>query len=273
MCRQDGAGGGGGRVLHRDPPPHAGRAHRGTRKPVDGRRGREVASSGTTSGSGGEAQARTTTSCSPTGSSSPSLTCSWTARGPCAELCRETGPPSAARSGDPAAAGCPRGFRPSSEPGTGLRTLADVFTTRRRRVTLGHNRTEVQVGRTPRPGFADEKGRTLWARGGGGGDQTAVRTRGHRRPVHAVSPGQGQSHTWGLAKEFPKNQVQARRWSRKRAPPQGETHRIRNRTSPASRADCVEDSNTEHKQSAVPPALPRTGHERISTRPSWRSPD
>src|SRR5512142_2367761 len=108
-----------------------------------------------------------------------------------------------------------RGFAVPGKPGLRLRTLADVFAyASAHGVELRLDGTEVQVRRprASKPGrrafvsgkkkmnttkatvVTDGEGRTLWAgafRPGRMHDQTAVRNRRDRRPVRAVSRGQG----------------------------------------------------------------------------------
>jgi hypothetical protein len=167
-----------------------------------------------------------------------------------------------------------RGFAVPGEPGTRLRTLADVFAyAAARGVTLRLDGTEVQV-RRPRAGkpgrrafvsgkkkqntkkaavITDEKGRTLWAgafRPGRMHDQTAVRTEGivdlfTQYPQVKAKVDAGYR---GLAKEFP-DQVQAPPLKPKKdataeeaAAYETERHRQ------SSERICVEHANAEHKQ-------------------------
>ena len=167
-----------------------------------------------------------------------------------------------------------RGFAVPGEPGTRLRTLADVFAyAAARGVTLRLDGTEVQV-RRPRAGkpgrrafvsgkkkqntkkatvITDEKGRTLWAgafRPGRMHDQTAVRTEGiadlfTRYPQVKAKVDAGYR---GLAKEFP-DQVQAPPLKPKKDATAEETAAYETeRHSQSSERICVEHANAEHKQ-------------------------
>ena len=167
-----------------------------------------------------------------------------------------------------------RGFAVPGEPGTRLRTLADVFAyAAARGVTLRPDGTEVQV-RRPRAGkpgrrafvsgkkrqntkkaavVTDGEGRTLWAgafRPGRMHDQTAVRTEGiaglfTQYPQVKAKVDAGYR---GLAKEFP-DQVQAPplkpgkdTTAEETAAYETERHRQ------SSERICVEHANAEHKQ-------------------------
>jgi len=167
-----------------------------------------------------------------------------------------------------------RGFAVPGEPGTRLRTLADVFAyAAARGVTLRLDGTEVQV-RRPRVGkpgrrafvsgkkkqntkkatvVTDEAGRTLWAgafRPGRMHDQTAVKTEGiaglftHFPQVNAkVDAGYR-----GLAKDFP-GQVQAPPLKPKKdAPPEETAAYEEQRHKQSSERICVEHANAELKQ-------------------------
>ncbi len=167
-----------------------------------------------------------------------------------------------------------RGFAVPGEPGTRLRTLADVFAyAAARGVTLRLDGTEVQV-RRPRAGkpgrrafvsgkkkqntkkatlITDEKGRTLWAgafRPGRMHDQTAVRTEGiadlfTRYPQVKAKVDAGYR---GLAKEFP-DQVQAPPLKPTKDATAEETAAYETeRHSQSSERICVEHANAEHKQ-------------------------
>ena len=160
------------------------------------------------------------------------------------------------------------------EPGTRLRTLADVFAyAAARGVTLRLDGTEVQV-RRPRAGkpgrrvfvsgkkkqntkkatvITDEKGRTLWAgafRPGRTYDQTAVRTEGiadlfTRYPqVKAKSmPGTG---AWPRSS---RTRFQAPPLKPKKDATAEETAAYETeRHSQSSERICVEHANAEHKQ-------------------------
>ena len=166
-----------------------------------------------------------------------------------------------------------RGFAVPGEPGTRLRTLADVFAyAAARGVTLRLDGTEVQVRRPSagKPGrrafvsgkkkqntkkaavITDEKGRTLWAgafRPGRMHDQTAVKTEGiaslfTQFPQVNVKVDAGYQ---GLAKEFP-GQVQAPPLKPKKDTAPEETaawEEQRHRQS--SERICVEHANSEFK--------------------------
>jgi DDE superfamily endonuclease/Helix-turn-helix of DDE superfamily endonuclease len=167
-----------------------------------------------------------------------------------------------------------RGFAVPGEPGTRLRTLADVFAyAAARGVTLRLDGTEVQV-RRPRAGkpgrrafvsgkkkqntkkatvITDGKGRTLWAgafRPGRIHDQTAVRTEGiadllTQYPQVKAKVDAGYR---GLAKEFP-DQVQAPPLKPKKDATAEETAAYETeRHSQSSERICVEHANAEHKQ-------------------------
>jgi len=167
-----------------------------------------------------------------------------------------------------------RGFAVPGEPGTRLRTLADVFAyAAARGVTLRLDGTEVQV-RRPRAGkpgrrafvsgkkkqntkkatvITDEKGRTLWAgafRPGRMHDQTAVRTEGIAglfTQYHQVKAKVDAGYR-GLAKEFP-DQVQAPPLKPKKDATAAETATYETqRHQQSSERICVEHANAEHKQ-------------------------
>jgi DDE superfamily endonuclease/Helix-turn-helix of DDE superfamily endonuclease len=167
-----------------------------------------------------------------------------------------------------------RGFAVPGEPGTRLRTLADVFAyAAARGVTLRLDGTEVQV-RRPRAGkpgrrafvsgkkkqntkkaavITDEKGSTLWAgafRPGRMHDQTAVRTEGIADLFTRYSQVKAKVDAGyrGLAKEFP-DQVQAPPLKPKKNTTAEETAAYETqRHQQSSERICVEHANAEHKQ-------------------------
>ncbi|MGH3278762.1 MAG: transposase family protein [Trebonia sp.] len=167
-----------------------------------------------------------------------------------------------------------RGFAVPGEPGTRLKTLADLFAyAAARGVTLRMDGTEVQVRRPPagKPGrrafvsgkkkqntkkatvFTDEKGRTLWAgafRPGRMHDQTAVKTEGIANlytqfPQVKTKVDAGYR---GLARQFP-GQVQAPPLKPKKdATPEEAAAYEEQRHKQSSERICVEHANAEHKQ-------------------------
>lgn len=167
-----------------------------------------------------------------------------------------------------------RGFAVPGEPGTRLKTLADVFAyAAARGVTIRLDGTEVQVRRpgAGKPGrrafvsgkkkqntkkatvITDGNGRTLWAgafRPGRMHDQTAVRTEGiadlftwYPQVKAKVDAGYR-----GLAKEFP-GQVQVPPLKPKKdAAPEETAEYEEKRHQQSSERICVEHANAEHKQ-------------------------
>ena len=166
-----------------------------------------------------------------------------------------------------------RGFAVPGEPGTRLRTLADVFAyAAARGVTLRLDGTEVQV-RRPRAGkpgrrafvsgkkkqntkkatvITDEKGRTLWAgRSAPGGCMTRPRSGPRASPTCSRGYPQVKAKVdagyRGLA-GFP-DQVQAPPLKPKKDATAAETAAYETeRHSQSSERICVEHANAEHKQ-------------------------
>ncbi len=191
-----------------------------------------------------------------------------------AELCRVDRSAISRAAGEIRPLPAARGFAVPGEPGTRLRTLADVFAyAAARGVTLRLDGTEVRV-RRPRAGkpgrrafvwgkekqnttkatvITGEKGRTLWPgafRPGRMHDQTAVRTEGiaglfTRYPQVKAKVDAGYR---GLAKEFP-DQVQAPPLKPKKdAPPEETAACEAERHRQSSERICVEHANAGHKQ-------------------------